>query len=720
MAELHGELATAGGHGAEVADVTEHGGQRGFGLDADTTWGRLLALDHAAAAVEVADDVTDFFLRGENVEFHHWLKDLRSALDHGLAIRGLGGDFEGDVAGVNGVETTFVEYDFEVQAWITGKWSFIDAGFETFFDGGDELFRDAAAGDFRFEDEAGADFAWLDGVVDFRELSGPTGLLLVGVAVVDHLGDGFAIGDLWRTDGDLDLVGALEDVDLDVEVELAHALEDHFVGFIVSFDAERWIFLDHLADGVGELFSVGLVLRCDGDGNDGIGENHRLKGGRIFLVAKGVTGLNVFESDDGNDVAGLCGVYFLTVVGVHFDHAADTLGLAGEGVEHGIALLDGARVNAGEGECAELVVHDFESEAAERCFRIDDGKLAGWCAFGVHFWEWLDVGRGRQVIDDSVEHELEALVFERGTAVGREECEVDGALADALFDLLDGRLGAFEVGFHDVVVLFDGGLDELSAVFLRFIDHVGRDFPDGEIFWLAGLVPDVGFHGEQIDHADEVTFRADWQDHDERVCAENFLHLSDDAVEICTDPVELVDVNNASDFGVICVAPVGFRLRLNAAGTAEYADTAVEDFERTVNFDGEVNVARSVDDVELVVFPEASGGGGLDRDSALGFLFHEVHGGCAVVDLTDFVDLAGELENTFGGGGFARINVGEDADVAVFAEVLHTDSGFWFGGRQFRRRGQIRSRGSWFGNHRVGLGGLFLGAPPYQLLSEAR
>jgi hypothetical protein len=57
VAEFHGELASAGGHGAQVADVAEHGAQRGFGFDADA----------AASAVEVADDVADFFLRGEDV-----------------------------------------------------------------------------------------------------------------------------------------------------------------------------------------------------------------------------------------------------------------------------------------------------------------------------------------------------------------------------------------------------------------------------------------------------------------------------------------------------------------------------------------------------------------------------------------------------------------------------------------------------------------------------
>ncbi len=267
------------------------------------------------------------------------------------------------------METTVVERDLEVQAGVAGERALVDGGLEALVHGGDVFLRHVAADDLGLEDETGAGFAGLDDVVDLRELAGTTGLLLVGVAVVDRLGDGFAVGDLRRADVDLDLVGALEDVDLDVEVELAHALEDHLVGFLVGLDAEGRIFLDHLADGVAELFGVGLVLGRDGDGDDGIREHHRLEGGRVFLVAEGVAGLDVLEADDGDDVTGLGGVDFVAVVGVHFDHAADALGLAGEGVENGVALLDGARVDAGEGERAELVVHDLEGEAAERACR---------------------------------------------------------------------------------------------------------------------------------------------------------------------------------------------------------------------------------------------------------------------------------------------------------------------------------------------------------------
>ena len=81
-------------------------------------------------------------------------------------------------------------------------------------------------------------------------------------------------------------------------------------------------------------------------------------------------------------------------------------------------------------------------------------------------------------------------------------------------------------------------------------------------------------------------------------------------------------------------------------------------------------MAWCVDDVELVIVPETSGRSGLNGDTALGFLIHEVHGGFAVVNLTDLVDFSGKFENTLGGGCFAGVNVGEDADGAIFGEVL--------------------------------------------------
>ncbi|ANA99818.1 hypothetical protein BB28_19720 [Mycobacteroides chelonae CCUG 47445] len=76
-----------------------------------------------------------------------------------------------------------------------------------------------------------------------------------------------------------------------------------------------------------------------------------------------------------------------------------------------------------------------------------------------------------------------------------------------------------------------------------------------------------------------------------------------------------------------------------------------------------------VDDVELVFFPVSGRRGRRDGDAALLLLLHPVHGGCAVVDLTDLVRDTGVEEDAFSRGGLAGIDVGHDAEVADLVQV---------------------------------------------------
>ncbi len=121
------------------------------------------------------------------------------------------------------------------------------------------------------------------------------------------------------------------------------------------------------------------------------------------------------------------------------------------------------------------------------------------------------------------------------------------------------------------------------------------------------------------------------------------------------------------------LAPDGLGLGLNAFLAVEDGDGAVEDAERTLDFDREVHVAGGIDQVELVLlaveFPRAGGGGGLDGDAALLLFLQEVHGRGALVHLTDLVVLAGVVEDALGDGRLAGVDVGTDPEVANTAEV---------------------------------------------------
>ncbi len=103
------------------------------------------------------------------------------------------------------------------------------------------------------------------------------------------------------------------------------------------------------------------------------------------------------------------------------------------------------------------------------------------------------------------------------------------------------------------------------------------------------------------------------------------------------DAIHLVDVDHPGDAVLVRLAPHGLGLGLNAGHRVEDGDRAVEHAQRALDFDGEVHVARRVDDVDPAVAPEAGGGGGGDGDPALLLLHHPVHRRGAFVHLADLV-----------------------------------------------------------------------------------
>src|SRR3546814_6359598 len=80
--------------------------------------------------------------------------------------------------------------------------------------------------------------------------------------------------------------------------------------------------------------------------------------------------------------------------------------------------------------------------------------------------------------------------------------------------------GAFEIGFHRVVVLFDGELDELFAIFGGLVGEVGGDFLIEEFRAKAFVLPDDRTLVDEVDEALEVAFGADGQIEDSRGRAE--------------------------------------------------------------------------------------------------------------------------------------------------------------------------------------------------------
>ena len=324
-----------------------------------------------------------------------------------------------------------------------------------------------------------------------------------------------------------------------------------------------------------------------------------------------------------------------------------------------------AGIDAAEGDGAdEGVVHDLEGEQRQRrvVLRLAHDVFA---VVGIDALDRRHVERRRQVIDHRVEQRLHALVLEGGAAQHREERAGDHGLADQLLERrLVGHL-AFEVGGGRVVVEFAGRLDHLVAVFLGLVEHVGGNV-DVVVFGAERfVVPDHALHAHEVDEALEVLLGADRQLDGDRLGAEAGLDVVEALEEVGADLVHLVGEDDARHLVLVALAPDRLGLRLDALVGIEHADRAVEHAQRTLDLDGEVDVAGRVDDVEPLAVPERGGRGRRDGDAALLLLLHPIHRRGAFVHLADLVALAGVIEDPLGRRRLAGIDVRHDAEVAV-------------------------------------------------------
>ena len=163
--------------------------------------------------------------------------------------------------------------------------------------------------------------------LDVAVLAAAAGLLGVLHLAIGRTRQRFLVGHLRTADRRLDAELALEAVDDDLEVQLAHAGDDDFAGLLVGLDPERRVFGHQLLHARAELFLVGLGLRLDGERDDRLREVHRLEDDRLLLVAHRVAGRDGLEADGRGDVAGVDFLDFFALVRVHLQQAAEALGL---------------------------------------------------------------------------------------------------------------------------------------------------------------------------------------------------------------------------------------------------------------------------------------------------------------------------------------------------------------------------------------------------------
>src|SRR3954470_454928 len=649
--ELHGVGGAPLRVGAQVGRVAEHLAQRDVSADRQRVAAPLLALEAPAAPAEVADDIAEEVLGRHDLDLEHRLEQdgLRAArrLLEGERARDLEGDLRGVRVMVLAVDERHAHVDDRVaRAHAVGQ-RFLDA----LLDGGDELDRHGAAADLRDEVEALAG-SRLDVDVDDAVLARAAGL--ADEAALDLLGraaDRLAVGDLRAPDIGLDVELAAHAVDQHLEVQLAHAGDLGLPGLLVGLDLERRVLLGQAAESDRHLLLVGLRLRLDGDLDDGLGELDHLELDRRVGGGQRVARDDLLDADARGDVAGVDARDLLAVVGVHHQDATDALGAARVDVEDSRAGLELAGVHAEVRELAdERVGGDLERQRGERRVVVGRTRLLPRLVLALDLdgaGDLRHVERARKVVEDRVEQRLDALVLERRATEDRRKLDAERRRADGLLEALRRDVLLLEDHLDELVVVVGDLLEQVLAGGVGGVLEAVGDLDDVELLAELVAVHDR-LHPDEVHDAAEVALGPDRQLDRDGVGAEAVDHRLDRLVEVGADAVHLVDERDARDVVLVGLAPDGLGLGLDAGDRVEQRDGAVEDAQRALDLDREVDVAGRVDDVDAVVVPLARRRGRRDRDAALLLLLHPVHGRGALVNLTDLVGATGVVEDALG------------------------------------------------------------------------
>ena len=323
-----------------------------------------------------------------------------------------------------------------------------------------------------------------------------------------------------------------------------------------------------------------LGLWLDGHGDHGIRERWGLEENRIILVAKRVTGGDVFDTHNGGDITRVAGVDIFALVGLNLDEAADALALVCAWVVNGVAFGELAGVNAEENEFSnERIAPELESERAELGVVVRDG-FHGLAVVRVLSLGWGNVERAGEVVQHSINEVLNAFVFEGGSAGDGHEFIGNRLATDGCLELLDADGLFLEEEHADFLVEVAHLRDEVLVSGLSYVFQILWDFLDGvgRTHRVVVMVND-DLLVDDVDLAFEVIFFSNRDEDWPGVGAEFLAHRVHGVVEIRACAVHFIHEGDAGHTIFGGLAPDGFRLGLHACHAAEHGDGSVENAE---------------------------------------------------------------------------------------------------------------------------------------------
>ena len=660
--EVEGERTAGLGHGPQVNGVAHHLGHGHLGLQHGLAVSGGVHAHHAAAAlVQVAHHVAHVVVGHGDLQLTDGLHQHGLGLGQSGLERQVGGQLERDLGGVHGVVGAVHQGGLQEHHGIAGQHAVQAALAQALFHGGEVVLGHGAAEHVLLKDHILLLALGLEDNVNIAELAAAAGLLLIAALLADGAADlltvGHAGGIQLRVHAEAALQLAAQHVDLDVAGAGDHGL----VSLGVVGDGEGGVLLVQLVQTGTQLLDLLLGLGGDRPLVAGGGKGQRRKLHIGLGLAQAVAGLDLVHLADGADVAAADLLGLLGLLALHDVQTAQLLGVAGGHVVQGHIAGDLAADDLDHGELAVLVGDGLEHEGSGGAVgivghlnRVAVVVLSG---LGGH------IGSHGHQVHDGLHQHLHAHTGDGAAAQHGAHAALAHADLQALGHVLGGQLHGLEELLHQLLIGAGGGLHQLSAEGLHLVGHVG-----GNSALALGV---VGLVVQQVHDDGDGLVAVGLGGHDG---GNGGAVLGLDGLDAgCVVGVGLLHAVDEHHAGLLAQhLPGALHTHGQAVLGVAHDDGALGSADGAHRLAGEIEVAGSVHDVDLLALIHNGGKGQGDGDLALDLLGVVVAGGVAVGGLAQTVDALGHKQHLLDQRGLAGPAVAQQRNIA---NVISSHSG---------------------------------------------
>ena len=454
-------------------------------------------------------------------------------------------------------------------------------------------------------------------------------------------------------------------------MKLAHSSDQRLAGLLVGRHAERRILAGEPLQSLAQLVEPVAVGGGDRHLDHRLRHKHALQRAVFGIVGVGIARGSI-DAHHSHDIPSFGQINFLALVGMHPHDPAETLLLAGALIDIGFALFDLPLIDPHERELAVGIVDDLEGHRHQRLGGIGS-EVECLVDLVPLLGNHLPLQRAGQIAHHGIEQGLHALVLVGRATENRRDALALHRLLHNGMDLVFSHGQLAEELLHERIGIHRQRLEHLVPGLGGRLSQASRNRLAAHVLAVVAIKIER-LHGDQIDHALKLVFLADRNLHPHRIAAELVLELLDDAIVVGAGAVHLVDERQTRHLVPLHLAVDRHRLALHATHGTEHENRTVEHAQRAFHLNGEIDVARSVDEVDVAVVPLHAGGGAGDRDPALAFQIHIVHRGAVTttLDLLDAMDAPCVEKNALRKRCFAGVDMGRDAHVAKLGEIHET------------------------------------------------